>query len=374
MPKRIFILAGEPSGDLHGSNLVKELFDAQPDLIIKCWGGDRMEKEGAVVLKHVNDLAFMGFIEVAANLSSILNNFKTCKLQIEDFQPDLVVFIDYPGFNLRMAKFVSNLNIPSAYYISPQIWAWKESRVKKIKRFIDHVFVILPFEKDFYAKHGIDARFVGHPLLDELNALEIDQDGFRKKFNLSDSPIIAVLPGSRTQEIRKILPLIRHVQGAFPIHQVVVSKVKWQSESLYEDAQQHGITILEGSTYELLANSDAAIVTSGTATLETALLNTPQVVVYKGNWFSITIARMLVKIKFISLVNLVLDKEAVKELIQGDANSINIIRELEKIVTGGKKRSALLDDYNQLAHKLGGKGASKIVASELLKILDSKKN
>ncbi|NQV52157.1 MAG: lipid-A-disaccharide synthase [Flavobacteriales bacterium] len=368
MSHRIFIITGEPSGDLHGSNLVKELLSQDPALSIACWGGDRMRSAGAEVLKHVDDLAFMGFVEVAANLRTILKNFDLCVEHIQAFQPDLVVLMDYPGFNLRMAKRIKKMGIPVAYYISPQIWAWKESRVEKIKRYVDHVFVILPFEKAFYEKHGVSAEFVGHPLLDEIKHIEVDGPLFRKQHGLSDRPIIALLPGSRKQEISLLLEPIAKIIASFPAHQFVVSKVAWQPEGLYHSLPDD-VVLLEGNTYDLLALSEAAIVTSGTATLETALIGTPQVVVYKANPISVLIARWLVKVKFISLVNLIMDKEVVKELIQAEVNSTNLTRELGNVVKGGERREAVLASYGILKEKLGQKGASRFVASRLLKII-----
>jgi lipid-A-disaccharide synthase len=369
MSHKIFIITGEPSGDLHGANLVKALIASEPDLEIQCWGGDKMQAAGAKVMKHVDDLAFMGFVEVVANLSTILKNFKTCRQQIDAFRPDLVVLIDYPGFNLRMAKHINAMSIPVAYYISPQIWAWKESRVEKIKRYVDHVFVILPFEKEFYGKHGVNAEYVGHPLLDEIKQIHLEDIRFRQDLGIkNDKPIIALLPGSRTQEIKLLLEPISKIVTDFPNYQFVVSKVAWQPKHLY-DSLPESVCLLEGRTYELLKASEAAIVTSGTATLETALIGTPQVVVYKANALSVAIARFLVKIKYISLVNLILDEEVVKELIQTQVTSKNLKQELNAIVEGGARRSYVLEKYAELNKNLGSKGASSFVANRLLKII-----
>jgi lipid-A-disaccharide synthase len=365
---KLFVLCGEPSGDLHGSNLVTALISLDPSLEIKCWGGDRMAAAGAQVTKHIDELAFMGFVEFIANLGTILRNFERCKDEISAFRPDLVVLIDYPGFNLRMAKHIKKLGIPVAYYISPQIWAWKESRVERIKKFIDYVFVILPFEQKFYEKHGVQAEFVGHPLLDEINQIDVDPQAFRTKHGLSEKAIVSLLPGSRRQEISLILPPIAQIIEDFPTHQFVVSKVPWQSKELYEVLPSQ-VKIVEGDTYALLSVSEAAVVASGTATLETALIGTPQVVVYKANPLSVIIARWLVKIKFISLVNLIVDKEVVTELIQGEVKSARLKKELEAILVGGQKRSQVLDDYRALKEKLGAKGASALVANRLLKII-----
>lgn len=371
MLHKVFIISGEPSGDLHGANLVKSLLDKEPQISIQCWGGDRMEAAGAKVLKHINELAFMGFVEVLLNLKTIINNFDLCEKHIKRFQPDLVVFIDYPGFNLRMAKKVKALGFKTAYYISPQIWAWKENRVKKIKAYIDHVYVILPFEKAFYAKHGIDAKFVGHPLLDEVKDIEVNQKQFRIEHKLHPTkPIIALLPGSRKQEIKQLLERMAAIINDFQNHQFVVSKVEWQPMHLYKNALPAGVKLLEGNTYQLLKAAEAAVVTSGTATLETGLIQTPQVVVYRANWLSILIARYLVKIKYISLVNLIMDKEVVKELIQSQVNGKKLRHELACIIVGGPKREQILSDYATLKAKLGTSGASQLVANELLKIIN----
>lgn len=369
MSHKIFIITGEPSGDLHGANLVKELKGQDSSIDIQCWGGDKMREAGARVMKHIDDLAFMGFVEVLVNLSTILKNFKLCRQQIKDFQPDLVVLIDYPGFNLRIAKHIKELGIPVAYYIAPQIWAWNESRVEKIKRYVDHVFVILPFEKAFYAKHGVEAEYVGHPLLDEIRHIHVSEDEFRVELGIKNNkPIIALLPGSRTQEIKLLLEPIARIVSDFPSYQFVVSKVAWQSADLY-NALPDSVCVLEGRTYELLQSAEAAIVTSGTATLETGLIGTPQVVVYKANPLSVFIARFLVRIKYISLVNLILDEEVVTELIQGEVTSNKLKTELSSIIKGGSKRAYVLEKYDELTKRLGEKGASKFVATRLLKII-----
>lgn len=373
MPKRIFILAGEPSGDLHGSNLIKAILAESPTTEIACWGGDKMKAAGATLLKHIDELAFMGFVEVLMNIRTILKNFRLCESQIEAFKPDLVVLIDYPGFNLRMAKKVHEMRIPQYYYISPQIWAWKEKRVYQIKAFIEKVFVILPFEKEFYAKYGVEAEFVGHPLLDELKEKTTDRKAFLEKHGINDTgkPIIALLPGSRTQEISVLLPLMSKASKDFPAYQFICSKVPWQKPELFRQCEKEGISIVEGETYQLLSLATSAIVTSGTATLETALLKVPQVVVYKGNWLSYWIARMLVKIKFISLVNLIMDRLVVTELIQGKVNEQELKAELQKLAPNAPKRAQVLKDYEELHTRLGSKGASAIVANALLKRLET---
>ena len=371
MSKRLFIISGEPSGDLHGANLVKELKAQDPNIDIACWGGDKMKSQGATVLKHIDELAFMGFVEVLANIFTIIKNFRLCQIHIKSFNPDALVLIDYPGFNLRMAEHIYKLGIPVHYYISPQIWAWKESRAKKIKAFVKRVFVILPFEQEFYNKHGINAEYVGHPLLDEIQQFDFDKSAFCVKHQLdANKPIIAVLPGSRKQEISKILPLINGLPSAFVDYQIVVSKVSWLREELYHSLLNQGVAIVDGDTYKLIKNAEAAVITSGTATLETAIIGTPEVVVYKANALSVWLARILVKVKYISLVNLILDRMSITELIQSDANTTALITELRSILLGGDKREQILNDYVELNAKLGAGGASKIVASQLLKSLN----
>jgi lipid-A-disaccharide synthase len=368
MSHKLFIICGEPSGDLHGANLIKELRKSDPEIEIECWGGDKMASAGATVVKHIDELAFMGFVEVLINIRVILQNFKICKAQISKFNPDAVLLIDYPGFNLRMAKHVFKMGIPVHYYISPQIWAWKESRVKKIKAYVERVFVILPFESDFYKKHNVEAEFVGHPLLDELQNHTFNTDQFKTKHKLDpEKEIVAFLPGSRSQEIKRMLPLANDLSTRLPKRQFVVSKVKWHPESLYRSMLKDNIKLVEGDTYDLIKSSEACVVTSGTATLETALIGTPQVVVYKSDPISVRIARWLIKIKFISLVNLIMDEMVVRELIQKDASVKNLEEELVSILTGGEKRQAILDKYAHLQQLLGSGGASKIVATRLLK-------
>ncbi|MCO4806615.1 MAG: lipid-A-disaccharide synthase [Flavobacteriales bacterium] len=372
MSHKLFIICGEPSGDLHGANLIEELKKSDPKIEIQCWGGDKMAAAGGRVMKHIDELAFMGFVEVLLNIRAILQNFKLCKGHISTFNPDAVLLIDYPGFNLRMAKHIYEMGIPVHYYISPQIWAWKESRVKKIKAYIQRVFVILPFESDFYKKHGVEAEFVGHPLLDELNKHHYDTDLFKANHELNpDMKVVAFLPGSRSQEIKRMLPLANELATKLSGHQFVVSKVHWHPESLYRLMLKDNIKLVEGDTYDLIRSSEVCVVTSGTATLETALIGTPQVVVYKSDPISVRIARWLIKIKYISLVNLIMDEMVVRELIQEEASVANLEKELLSIMTGGDKRQQVLDKYQQLQQILGSGGASKIVATRLLKSMEA---
>lgn len=360
---KYYIIAGEASGDLHGSNLMKELKIKDPKAEFRFWGGDLMKEQGGTLIKHYRDLAFMGFAEVIMNLKTILGNIKFCKKDIENWKPDAVILIDYPGFNLRIAEFVRKLGIKVYYYISPQIWAWKTGRVHQIKKFVNRMFVILPFEKDFYAKYNFEVDFVGHPLLDAMKDLpETNPQQFKTENGLDDRKIIALLPGSRQQEIKVKLPIMLSVTQAFPDYQFVVAGAPSQDEEFYHQAVGKDLKIVFGKTYDLIRNSEAALVTSGTATLETALLDTPEVVCYKGNRISYEIGKRVVKfVKYISLVNLIMDREVVKELIQSDLTAKNLKTELNHILSE-PKRSQILNDYKLLRKKLGGPGASERTA------------
>lgn len=364
---KYYIIAGEASGDLHGSNLMKELKKKDPQAEFRFWGGDLMREQGGTIVKHYRDLAFMGFAEVIMNLRTILGNIKFCKKDIQNFKPDAVILIDYPGFNLRVAEFVKSLGIKVFYYISPQIWAWKTGRVHTIKKFVDRMFVILPFEKEFYAKYDYEVDFVGHPLLDAMKDLpEMDLEKFKSENQLDERKIIALLPGSRQQEIRVKLPLMLSVGKDFPEFQFVVAGAPSLDLEFYQEITGKDLKIVFGKTYDLLRSAEAALVTSGTATLETALLNTPEVVCYKGSRISYEIGKRVVKyIDYISLVNLIMDREVVKELIQKELNTKNLKSELEKILTE-PKRSQILEDYKELREKLGGPGASERTAELIL--------
>lgn len=370
---KYYLIAGEASGDLHGSNLIRAIMERDGGANIRAWGGDLMEAQGAEVVKHYRDLAFMGFAEVALNLRTILKNFKACEADIVDFRPDVLILIDYPGFNLRMAKFAHSRGIKVFYYISPQIWAWKQNRVKQIKAYVDAVYVILPFEKDFYKKFGVDVHFVGHPLIDAV-------EQFHKKFptrasfldenQLDDRKIVALLPGSRKQEIGRILPLMLKVAKNYPNFQFVIAGAPAQAHDYYLPfLGKTNVKILYGKTYALLSHSHSAMVTSGTATLEAAIFNVPQVVCYRGGFISYLIARRLVKIKYISLVNLIMDKVVVKELIQNELNEKTLASEFERISNPGDYREKMLENYAVLYQKLGGKGASDKTAALMLKTL-----
>lgn len=368
---KYYIIAGEASGDLHGANLMKELFKADANADIRFWGGDLMEAVGGTLVKHYRDLAFMGFAEVAMNLKTIFANIKLCKEDILAFTPDVLIFIDYPGFNMRIAKWAKPLGFKTHYYISPQIWAWKESRIKAIKRDVDKMYIILPFEKDFYEqKHNFAVEFVGHPLIDAIHDREpTDKEQFRKDHNLDSRPVIALLPGSRKQEIAKMLSIMLSVVDDFPDYQFVIAGAPSQEYSFYEQfLTKSSVHFISNKTYDLLSIAYAALVTSGTATLETALFKVPEVVCYKGNWISYQIAKRIITLKYISLVNLIMDKEVVKELIQDDLNKKNITLELNKILTA-EYRQNLLKQYDLLEKKLGGKGASFKTANLIFKHL-----
>lgn len=366
--KKLFIISGEASGDLHGSNLVKAL-KANGEVEIQAWGGDLMEAAGAKILKHYKELAFMGFWEVITNIRTISKNFKLCRQQIMDFKPDAVVFVDYPGFNLRMAKFCKEQGIKTLYYISPQVWAWKQNRVKKIKAFVDRMYVILPFEKPFYDQFDYRVEFVGHPLIDaveDFKSLAKSSENFREASGLNEKPIIALLPGSRNQEIKVKLPIMLSVVKDFPDYQFVIAGAPSKDKAFYQEfLQGSNIALVENDTYNLLNNSFAALVTSGTATLETALFKVPEVVCYKGSSVSYHIAKRVIKVKYISLVNLIQDQEVVKELIQGELTTENIKLELAKITTG-KERDVMLSNYDSLIKNCGGAGASENVAKLIL--------
>ncbi|MCT4216905.1 lipid-A-disaccharide synthase [Elizabethkingia anophelis] len=361
---KYYLIAGEASGDLHGSNLMKSIKKKDASAEFRFWGGNLMEAQGGTLVKHYRDLAFMGFAEVIQNLGTILGNIKLCKKDIQEYRPNVLVLIDYPGFNLRIAKFAKSLGIRVVYYISPQLWAWKEGRVEIIKKYVDDMLVILPFEKDFYKKHQVDAHFVGHPLLDAIHNLQdLDKDKFKAENNLTDKEIIALLPGSRKQEVEKMLEIMLSVRPFFPDYQFVIAGAPSLEKEFYEQYVDDQVHFVSNKTYDLLRSSKAALVTSGTGTLETALLNVPEVVCYRGSQISYEIAKRLVKhIKYICLVNLIMDKEVVKELIQKELTTDNLKNELSLILSGDN-RERILDEYHLLRERLGGSGASDEAAN-----------
>lgn len=367
---KLYIIAGEASGDLHGSNLIYELKKQNSSIDIRCWGGDLMEKAGGKVIKHYKDLAFMGFIEVVLNLRTILRNIEFCKKDILSFQPDAIVLIDYPGFNLRIAEFAKEKGFKVFYYISPQIWAWKQSRVHKIKACVDKMYTILPFEKEFYNRFDYDVEYVGHPLLDEIEKQKNIVPS-RTVLGLSEQPIITLLPGSRKQEITTMLPIMlkacEDIQKEF---QIVIAAAPSHDKEFYESIVYNKyVKIVFNKTYDLLKISHAALVTSGTATLETALFKVPQVVCYKGSFLSYHIAKRLIKVNYISLVNLIMNTEIVKELIQNELTIKNLKQELNKIAMDNNHREAMDENYDQLIQILGGPGTSQKVATSMLKTL-----
>jgi len=368
---KYYLIAGEASGDLHGANLMSALKANDPQADLRYWGGDLMEAQGGVLAKHYRDLAFMGFVEVLFNLRTILKNITFCKKDIEAFQPDVIILIDYPGFNLRIAKWAKQKGIPTHYYISPQIWAWKEGRIKEIKRDVDAMYVILPFEKKFYEeKHNFPVHFVGHPLIDAIAKRElVNPDAFRKENNLDDRPIIALLPGSRKQEVSKMLEVMLSIAEDFKDHQFIIAGAPSLEASFYAPfIKKNNVHLLLNKTYDLLSMSSAALVTSGTATLETALFKVPQVVCYRGNRISYEIAKRVINLKYISLVNLILDKPVVTELIQTDLTTKRLKEELNHILDD-YHRAVLFLEYYDLENKLGGKGASEKTAALILEVI-----
>ena len=372
---KYYIIAGEASGDLHGANLIASLRKKDTRAKIRAWGGNLMKKQGATLVKHYRDLAFMGFVEVLLHLRTILKNLSFCKKDILKFKPDAIILIDYPGFNMKIAKFAHKHNIKVYYYISPQVWAWKKRRVYTIKEVVDKMLVILPFEKDFYDGYRVDAHYVGHPLLDELSRVKyINRNNFARQNKLnSKKEIIALLPGSRKQEVTRMLGIMLKVVDKFPEYQFVIGCAPSLTEDFYKSLiGDANVQLVFNKTYQLLQVASAALVTSGTATLETALLYVPEVVCYKGNKISYLIAKNLVKVKYISLVNLIMDKPVLKELIQNDLTPENIEAELKQLLTNHKKQRQLLEDYEELRYTLGNAGASNNAATIIVDDLTKK--
>jgi lipid-A-disaccharide synthase len=365
---KYYIIAGEASGDLHGSNLIKELKKLDNSSHFRCWGGDLMSQECNDLVKHYKDYSHMGFFEVFINLKKILKNLSFCKKDIKKYNPDVIIYVDFPGFNLRIAKWAKKNKFKNHFYISPQIWAWKQNRIKTIRKVIDRMYVILPFEKKFYSSINFNVHYVGHPLLDVIKTNK------NEALDRGQEKIIALLPGSRDQEIKKILPEMINIIKNFKNYSFYICAAPSQKRSTYlkyiKDKNIEKVKIVENQTYEILSKSSAALVTSGTATLETALFKVPQVVCYKSSWISIMIGRFLLRnLKYISLVNLILDKEVVKELIQENLNEKNLTSELNKILEGDH-RINMLKYYNELIDKLGNKGASEKTALKIFNYLE----
>ena len=367
---KYYIIAGEASGDLHGSNLTKELRKLDASAQIRAWGGDLMQAAGADIVKHYRDLAFMGFIEVVRNLPTIMRNLRWCKQDIQSFQPDVLVLVDYPGFNLRIAKWAREQGLRIVYYISPQVWAWKEGRVRSIRKVVDKMLVILPFEKEFYRKWEYDVVYVGHPLL------QVVQDYLTANPPPPPSPVpvIALLPGSRRQEVTIKLPIMLEATRSFPNYRFVVAKASSLEDEFYAPLLQgySNVETVRNETYALLSRSSAALVTSGTATLETALFGVPEVVCYKGSSASYQIAKRLIKIKYISLVNLIMDKLVVTELIQHELTAANIRTELDKLLHDEEKKKQVAEDYRRLKQVLQQEhSASARAAQEIIGLLQA---
>ncbi len=367
---KYYIIAGEASGDLHASNLMAQLKLMDDSASFRCWGGDRMLAQGGVLVRHIRELAFMGFWEVLINLRTILRNMAWCKKDVLAYNPDVLILVDYPGFNLRMAAFAKKHGIRTVYYISPQIWAWNQSRVHQIKRDVDKMLVILPFEKDFYERFGYDVVFTGHPLLDALEyghePSVFDATTFRQSNQLPGKPLVAVLPGSRKQEISRMLKVMLSVTKKFPDHHFVIAGLSTFPDTTYRKLiAAANVSIVYDQTYELLKHSHAAMVTSGTATLETALFKVPQLVCYRSSPVTFMIARRVVKVPYISLVNLIMDKPVVKELIQQQCSNQLLALELDKLLHDEAYRQRIIADYELLHQTLGGPGASKRAAEEV---------
>lgn len=365
MKSRFYLIAGEASGDLHGAGLIRELHAQDPAADIRCWGGDKMQAAGATLVKHYRELAFMGFVEVIKHLPEILRNISFCKKDILEYRPDVLVLIDYPGFNLRIAKWAKAQGIKVVYYISPQVWAWKEGRVKAMKQHIDRMLVILPFEQDYFGKKwSWSVDYVGHPLVEVIAA-----EKTKPLEPVSLKPLIALLPGSRAQEVAQKLPVMLTVVKHFPDYQFAVAAAPSQPDDLYHSIiGDADVLTLRNDTYRLLRQSRAALVTSGTATLETALFGVPQIVCYRGNPISYWLARKLIKVKYISLVNLIMDRPLVKELIQDELTETSLVKELSPLLTDSIARAEMVDGYNQLWEMLGASPASARAAQAVIEL------
>lgn len=366
---RYYIIAGEASGDLHGSNLIKEIHKQDTYAEIRCWGGDKMQAAGAELVKHYRDLAFMGFVEVIKHLGTILENIKFCKQDILSFKPDVLVLIDYPGFNMRIAEWAKKQGLKIVWYISPQVWAWKAGRVEKLRRDVDKMLVILPFEVDFYKQRNFEVIYVGHPLIEVIE----EEKKNVPVISLSSKPIIALLPGSRRQEIQQKLPEMLKTVKHFPDYQFIIAQAPSMPDEVYKEwIKDEPVTLAKGQTYNLLKQAKAALVTSGTATLETALFGVPQIVCYRGNPVSFFLAKKLVKIKYISLVNLIMDKPVIKELIQDDLNEAALKMELNRILNDTAYRENMLYEYRTLWNALGSNPASATAAREVYNTIIAK--
>ena len=376
---KYFLLAGEPSGDLHGANLIEGLKKADPEAEFRFWGGDRMAAAGgaANLLKHYRETSFFGIVQVLRNLRTIRRQMRECQDEVAAYAPDVLILIDYPGFNMKMARWAKEHGIRTYYYIAPKVWAWREWRVEAIRKYVDRLFIIFPFERGYFRSKGIEALFEGNPLADALEARRATlpaPDEFRRRHGLDERPIVALVAGSRRGEIRDNLPLMARLAERFPEHQFVVTAVPWLERSLYEKYMVgSALRYVCDQTYETLHAAEAAVVTSGTATLETALLGIPEVVVYRTLWFQVKLQPYVLKIPWVSLVNLNLGREAVTEIIQSDLSVERAERELRAIVAGGEKRERMLADFEELRTTIGGPGASDRFARRMVELLNSER-
>ncbi len=370
---KYFIIAGEPSGDLHGSNLVRNLFRADPAADISCWGGDLMKQAGGHLLKHYRETAFMGVWEVLINIRKVKANFSECRRQIVSMKPDVVILIDYAGFNMRIARYVKKLGIRVFYYISPKYWAWREGRVKGMKKYVDRLYIIFPFEKDFYRRHNYSATFLGNPLIDHIESWRStspDRESILASLGLDNRPVIALFAGSRLQEVSKMLPVMASVAPDFPDYQFAVAAMDHLPAGLYEKiTASFPVKVIYGHAYDLMAVAEAALVTSGTASLEAALFDMPQVVCYRSSFLTYILVKMVIKVRFLSLVNLIMDREVVRELLQKDFKHERLYIELHDIIATGSRHDQIRRDYTELRAILGGSGASSRVAEDMVKSL-----
>ncbi len=370
---KYFIIAGEPSGDLHGSNLVRNLMMADRDAVIECWGGDLMREAGAGLLKHYNETAFMGAWEVLVNIRKVKANFRECRNQIAEMRPDVVILIDYPGFNLRIARYVKKMGIRVFYYISPKVWAWREGRVTQLKKYVDRLYIIFPFEREFFRRHGFGVTYLGNPLVDHVESwhtMAHDRDSLKASLGLDRRPVVALLAGSRQQEVNKILPPMVSVAAGFPDYQFVVAAMDHLPAELYDRIiGSNPVRKINGRTYDLLSVAEAALVTSGTATMEAALFNVPQVVCYRTSSLTYSLAKRFVRVRFLSLVNLIMDREVVRELIQDDLTQVRLHSELQDIIATGYRHEIIRGDYRELRQTLGESGASSRVAEDMVRNL-----
>ncbi len=374
---KYYIISGEASGDLHGSNLMKAIYRHDPQAEVRFWGGDLMQSVGGTMVKHIRDLAIMGIVEVMVHLRTVLANIRLCKQDILDYNPDAVIFIDYPGFNLRIAKFTHSYGFKNFYYISPQVWAWKKGRIKTMRRVLDKMYVILPFEKPFYDKYGVEnVEYVGHPLLDavaDFNSSHVADD-FRRRNNLDDRPIIALMPGSRKMELRKMMPTMAALASRHPEYNFVIAGMTLLGDSFYKPfLTSQNVTLVYNQTYMLLQSAFAGVITSGTATLEAALFHLPQVVCYRANALTVAFAKTFAKVKYISLVNLIADKPVVRELIQKDLNKNTLETEFSKITKDKNNRMAMIAEYESIEKTLGSEGVSDKAVLSILKTLKGTK-